>query len=247
MKTNNRSKAWLLAVALVATGEITSRAALSYFNVGYYTDAQNSALVVAQGYGHATYATAFSVDWQSGGALPAGHTDPFVSFCLDINTVLANGWWKSGGYSEVPLNSDSSPADRQELGLYRAASLYRHFAPGILTAVGNGSGFTWNDKERGAALQLAIWEVLYEKGTTFSIDKDLSRPVTDQFYASSVNASIRTLANSMLSSAWNTVDLNLETTFWNAANADGTPRSSQDLIGPILAVPEPGKIGRAHV
>lgn len=216
------------------------QAALSNFKVGYYYD--YTANVVAQGNTHYTYATAFSVDWQnvSGSQpLPPNHTDPFVSFCLDINVNIANGWWSSGGFSSVPLITDL-PADRQEAGLYRAASLYRHYAPGILSASGNGSGFTWNNKQAGAALQLAIWEVLYEKGGLgYSIDQNNAIPNANEFYVSSVNAGVRSLANTMLSSTWNIEDHNLETTFWNAVNADGTPRRSQDLIGPISAVPEP--------
>jgi len=152
---------------------------------------------------------------------------------------LGNGWWKSGSFSDLGLTSQSTPAVRQVGGFYRAASLYQHYAPGILTAAGNGSGFAWNDKTAGAALQLAIWEVLYEKGSAFSIDQDTSRADSTQFYVSSVSSSVRSLANTYLSSIWNIINPNLDTTFWNAVNGDGSPRSSQDLIGPVQPVPEP--------
>jgi len=249
-----------LGVCFLAGSPSHSHAALSYFNVGWYTDAGNSATVVAQGYTHSTYATAFSVNYLSGyrnnsGAysavpasgytystpLPANHTDPFVSFCLDINVYIANGFWKSGGFSSVGPVDGTSGADRQEAGLYRAASLYAHYAPGILTASGNGSSYTWNDKARGAALQLAIWEVLYEKTGVYSLDAANGNGA-NSFYVSSVSQSIRNDANAMLSSQWNIEDHNLDTTFWNAAYANGSARGSQDLIGPISAVPEPTTI-----
>jgi hypothetical protein len=239
----NRFVSLAAGVALAMGVQSTLQAGMSYFNVGYYGN--YAATVVAQGQSHSTYATAFSIDWQNvvnSDPLPPNHTDPFVSFCLDVNAYMSKGWWRSGGFSDVPLNADSMGADRQELGLYRAASLYMHYAPGILSVAGDGRGYIWTDAQRGAALQLAIWEVLYETTGVFSIDRAGAVGNPDEFYVSSVDGGVRSLANQMLASQWNFVDLSLETTFWNAVNADGTARSSQDLIGPISAVPEASTI-----
>jgi len=232
-----------LAIAIFCLGSLAAtnvgRAALSQFNVGYYGN--YGATMYAQGYGHSTYATAFSVDRVGGDPLPVPHSDPFVSFCLDINNNLGNGWWQSGGFSETPLNNDSNPADRVELGLYRAASLYGQYSSGIMSVTGNGSGYAWTDKQKGAALQLAIWEVLYEKTGTYSIDASGGSGV-NSFYVSSVDSGVRSLANQMLASTWNVVNLNIETTFWNAVTSGGAYRSSQDLIGPMAPVPEPSTV-----
>lgn len=237
----SENRKWLAAAfASAAVAQFSAQAGLSQLDISYYSTYYTT--LSAQGYGHSTYATAFAADLKGGAPLPVSHTDPFVTFCLDINNNLATtgGWWKSGGFSDTPLNNDSNPADRVESGLYRAASLYAHYAPGIMSVTGNGSGFTWLDPQKGAALQLAIWEVLYEKTGTYSIDADGNNSNNAQeFYVSSVDGGVRTLANTMLSSAWNKVDLSLETTFWNSSNAQGGVGSSQDLIGPIAPVPEP--------
>ena len=224
------------------------QAGLSYLKISYYTDF--GATVYAQGYGHNTSVTAFAADLDGGAPLPVPHSDPFVTFCLDINNYLANGWWQSGGFADTPLNNDSSPADRQESGLYRAASLYAAYAGGIMNVGGSFAAQTgtsydgiYTAREKGAALQLAIWEVLYEKSGSYSINENGSVANADEFYVSSVALDIRNLANTMLASAANNEDLSIASTFWNAVKPDGTYRSSQDLIGPMagtsIAVPEP--------
>lgn len=220
-----------LAVPLLA---LSAQGGISQLNISYYGD--YGATVVAQTYVHNTLATAFSADRIDGDTLPIPHTDPFVTFCLDINNNLGNGWWKSGAFNEVPLTNDSNPADRVESGLYRAASLYKAYSGGILNTA-NGQ---WIDKKKGAALQLAIWEVLYEKTGTYSIDADGNAGNdANEFYVNpGLNQDVRDAANAMLASSYNTVDTSLNTTFWNAikSQSDPTYRSSQDLIGPV---PEP--------
>jgi hypothetical protein len=236
-KVNNmgkirQTKLWFLGIALAAIVQCTSQAGLSYLNIGYYGD--YGVTVVAQGNPHSTYATAFSADWQNiagSQPLPANHSDPFVTFCMDINTILGSGWWQSGSFSDANLTQQSPPATRFASGLYSAANLYAHYAGGILNA--NGS---WADRAEGAALQLAIWEVLYEPAANgYDV---LSTFETSGFKATSVDSGIATRANTMLST-WGAADPNIDTTFWNAVNANGTFRSSQDLIGPLAPVPEP--------
>jgi hypothetical protein len=236
-------KLTLATLAAAAMTQFGAQGSLSYLNIGYY--GTYGVTVYAQGYAHGTYATAFSADWQnvSGSQpLPIGHNDPFVTFCLDINTILGNGWWDSGSFSAVtalgtavdtvpPIdpNNPTTPAIRNiATGLNSAANLYAHYAGGILNANG-----TWADQAKGAALQLAIWEVLYENPVNgYNVDSGSG------FYVSSGDAGIRSTANTMLTT-WGAADMNIDTTFWNAVNADGSFRSSQDLIGPMTPVPEP--------
>lgn len=226
----NKTAISMLSGAVLASMSLSATAGVSYFNIGYYTDAGNTATIKVQGATVSTYATAFSVDWQATGPggiasapLPPNHGDPFVSFCLDANVYLGSGWFKSGGFSDVTLTSQSAPAVRQADGLYRAANLYSHYASGILNANG-----TWANKTDGAALQLAIWEVLYEKGTTYSIDRDVNRTDANQFYVSSVSQAIRDRANYMLANN-SSAAYSIDTTFWNAVT-DSTGNTSLSLI-----------------
>jgi hypothetical protein len=177
--------------------------------------------------------SAFSADRVGGDLLPIPHPDPFTTFCLDIDTTLANGWWKSGSFSDVGLTSDSGKLRQGVASLQYAAELYKNYA-GTIPAGG------WNtaQKAEGSALQLAIWEVLYEYGSAggFNLGTGTGFKVT------SGSSSIIARANVMLSSLnYGSPDVSLTTTFWNAVKSgtDASSRSSQDLIGPIAPVPEP--------
>ena len=210
---------------------------VSYLNVSAY-NSYSFNLSVQGVTKNGTIASAFAADWQasnggqSSAPLPASHSDPFVTFCLDLDTWLASGWWKSGGFSDVPLTTDQSPLVRQGLdSLQYAAQLYTNNAGGIMAA--NGS---WLDKAKGAALQLAIWEVLYEYDTTggFNVMSGSGFKVT------SASTAVTVAAQNMLTGlSYGNPDINLNTTFWNATDKNGNARSNQDLIGPFQPVPEP--------
>ena len=144
----------LVAMAVAGGTQLAAQAGLSQFNIGYYTDDNNAVTLHAQGYTHSTYATAFSVDRVGGDPIPFNHTDPFVSFCLDINTYIGNGYWQSGGFSSVPSvttpgdpNNPTGPAVRNvSSGLYTAANLYMHYAGAFGHASGNGSSMVLGNK-----------------------------------------------------------------------------------------------------
>jgi hypothetical protein len=244
-----------LAVAVCCLGSLAAvndgRAGLSDLDISVYYDYRMD--VVANGTTHNTYATAFSANLVGGAALPSPHTDPFVTFCLDISANLGNGWWTSGSFADTALTGNGG--NRISDGLYRAASLYAYYSPGIMSVVGNGSGYSWTDKEKGAALQLAIWEVLYDGSGANDISLyDVTIGGANGFQVASAyqinnsaNAAVVSLANTMLhNSSANYVNSSLDATFWNAVDANGNPRSSQDLIGPMSgtskAVPEPTTI-----
>lgn len=266
----NRTK---LAVAACCLGSLAASnsglASLSYLDISYYGD--YGVTVVAQNYQHATLATAFSADRLSGsrnnagqvgtGAgfvtsepLPVNHSDPFVTFCLDINTILQDGWWQSGSFSDVPSvgtvgnpNNPTGPAIRNVGALQIVANLYANYAGGILPVGGWGAAST-AQKLEGAALQLAIWEVLYDTTGTgihngYNVYQDgVAANNSSEFYLKAGSTAVGDRANQMLA-AYGVVDPNLGTTFWNAVYNDGTYRSSQDLIGPNgptgVVVPEP--------
>lgn len=244
MKLNKQTGMWLLGACAAALLPCTSQAGLSQFDVSSYNS--YGMTVIANGVSHSTHATALVADRIGGDTLPAPTTDPFVTFCLDINEGLADGWWKSGAFSDVSLTGNGGT--RLTDGLFRAASLYRQYSSGILSVAGNGSGYTWQDTQKGAALQLAIWEVLYQpynaSDSTGHGGYDVNSGGSYGFQVAngskdSSNQAVRDLANQYLWSSYNRVDPSLTTTFWNAVNANGTTRCSQDLIGPAAAVPEP--------
>lgn len=234
----------LFAAAALAVSA-TANAGVSYFNVNWYTNYKGT--VTAQGNSSYVYVTAISADWQSianSAPLPPNHSDPFLTFCLDFNNVLANGWWKSGGFGDPALNGQSSPAIRQQNALFRAANLYSTYAPGVIGAFSSTSSAARTAARiEGAALQLAIWEVLYEPNPN---NVNSAYSVTSEgaagkgFVTSGVNAGITSRANTMLTTA-SAANFSLETTFWNAVtdSTGTTSRSSQDLIGPFAPVPEP--------
>jgi hypothetical protein len=244
-KIHPRWKGCLLAIGMAAMAQLTSHAALSQLNVTYYSGFVTTFTV--QGGGPQTvWATAFLAEHISGDPLPDSHTDPFVTFCLDVNNRIASGWWQSGGFTPEP--SQSSPALREANSLFRAANLYQHYVgtpilPGGGPAGGWGSA-TAQQKLEGAALQLAIWEVLYEPSASgFDVDSGVGFDVGNVFVSGSLGYTRTDLinrANAMLG-AYSAADTSLLATFWNATDALGGDRASQDLIGPYLApVPEPG-------
>lgn len=221
----------LLSTALTVAASYTSQAALSQLNIGHYASSAYSFGLTVQGSSQTSYAVAFSADRVGGDLLPTGHTDPFTTFCLDIDTTLANGWWKSGTFSDVALTSDSGKVRQGLASLQYAAQLYATYA-GTIPA----GSWTTAQKEEGSALQLAIWEVLYEYSSAGEFDLDTGTG----FLVTAGNSSIRTRADAMLDSlTWGSPDTSLNTTFWNAAYESGATRSSQDLIGPMTPIPEP--------
>jgi hypothetical protein len=227
MKVNNLFKALVLSVAC----SFSAQAAMTQIDVTWYNDFTTK--LVAQGNNHFTLASAIRADRIGGDALPGGHSNPFVTFCLDVNTVLADGWWVPGSMEDPTLTAQSAGAQRLEDSLYRAANLYAHYSGGLL------ANNQFVNKKAGSALQLAIWEVLYENPESgFSLDQGSG----SGFYVTEVDSEVRSLANDMLSSAYTSPDYNLGTTFWNAVFQDGSSRASQDLIGPFSAVPEPATV-----
>lgn len=246
MTRNSENRKWLAAAfASAAVAQFSAQAGLSKLDIGYYSD--YSTTVVAQGSTHGTYATAFQASLAGGAALPASHSNPFVTFCLDINTTLASGWWQSGSFSDVPVTVDlndpsqpTGPATRNvNPGLHLAANLYAQYAGNVAAAFNLASSPARTAaRQEGAALQLAIWEVLYETGSTLKVDSG----VGTGFYVSSGNSTVIARANAMLNSLGSNPNISIDTTFWNAVDANGHFRSSQDLIGPQAPVPEPGTL-----
>jgi hypothetical protein len=210
-----------LAATNVGWASLTQLSINSSYSVGNQTVRQGNV-------NHSTTATAFVATRTSGAPLPTGHPDPFLTFCLSIDGSLSSpSGWQSAGFSD-PLATDGL---RKTDSLYRAANLYSHFGAGVLSL----GLTTYAGKVEGAALQLAIWEVLYEDAS-FEYDVTTSQSSDSGFRVTSGIAGVNTRANEMLTGQWSAINKNIETTFWNA---DG---GNQDLIGPMTPVPEPATI-----
>lgn len=217
-----------LLVALTLLAATNVRGALVDLEVSYYMESPYLINLQIQGVPHYTAATAFSATWRGGDALPDGHSIPFLTFCLDMNKSITSGWWQSGAFDDPVLTAQSSPAIRQPNSLYRAANLYNHFSAGIMNSDG-----TWANKLDGAALQLSIWEVLYETDSGFDVYTG------EGFKVTKGTSAVMDRANQMLHSDYSAISDVYQGTFWNAVTQDGLSRSSQDLIGPSTIVPEP--------
>ncbi len=181
--------------------------------------------------GRAAYATGFLAQRSSGDALPSGHTDPFLTFCIDAsNTLTASGSWRSGSF---PNPNVGSPAWQPD-GICRAASLYNQYVTGASVVNPADSSVSGNyASKEAAALQLAIWEVLYEPANTgYNVTSGAGFRVGS-------NGDLEALANLYLGFPGILVpDVNITTTFWDAVD----PGNNQDLIGPFTPVPEPGTV-----
>jgi hypothetical protein len=178
----------------------------------------------------------------------------FEAYCADILTDILN---TSGGQPDVggtygaeadlmsnwtDPNNLPSPAD----GRLRAAWLYQEYADGFADT---------DDLEGRTALQLAIWDVLYDTdfsvttvnpaGTgTFSISLNQYDAqgnqvlITDPAQIAGYNA-IAARANTFLDTV-RVADLTGIDAAWIKLDAGATP--AQDFIGPAKTVPEPGSL-----
>lgn len=223
-----KPRGWLTALAVLAASQYATEAGLTQFDISYHTT--YTGVVHSAAGAENVYLTAFKATRIGGDPLPASHADPFTTFCLDIRYNLSDqAYWGSGSFPSGSNGGVGTPNWTTD-GIYRAASLYKGYASSVNdTATGILNG---------AALQIAIWEVLYEtengpysvtSGTGFRVD------------ANGGNSAVLAAANSMLASAWNVVDSSITTTFWNATlDKNGSPLAgNQDLIGPFAPAPEP--------
>ena len=227
MKTTK--KLFVCLAALSAAGTCaTSNAALCALDLQSYRD--YGVLIQVHDLGFvATAATAFQATHVGGDPLPAGYPSTFTAFCLDVRYRLAEpAYWQPGNFPPV---NEGTPPVWESGGIFRAASLYNAFAPSV--DFGTAAG-----RLQGAALQLAIWEVLYETAGNYSLTLNNG----DGFSLLLGSSTLRALAESMLASPANVVNTDLVSTFWDAKlNGNGqVVDRNQDLIGPAILLPEPG-------
>jgi hypothetical protein len=142
-----------------------------------------------------------------GGGTPTGYPTTFVGYCVDLENAFVNP-------QDVLLKSTSNLTKNgiSPNSGNKVAWLYNKFASTVTTNV------------QGAALQVAIWEALYDSTA------DLS---TGFYRIDGSQTAVLTQANAYLS-AMNSQYTPGSTATW----FDATP-VGQDVIGPA-AIPEPG-------
>ncbi len=167
------------------------------------------------------YLTAFQASYQGGEALPLPTANGFFTFCFDVgqNISLAGSWQAT----PLSANPNGNTIPYISGGLQRAASLYNTYVSS--TDISSAAG-----ELNGAALQLAIWNDLYDGDTQVE---------SGRFSVSGGNsAAVIAVADSFLQSSANVANPGLNNTFWNATQ----PVDNQDLIGPGMPAgfaPEP--------
>ncbi|HEX3800455.1 MAG TPA: hypothetical protein VH413_17310 [Verrucomicrobiae bacterium] len=163
------------------------------------------------------YLTAFQATYQGGDALPFSGNS-FYTFCLDVGQELVpNGAsWQA---KPLPVGANGNSIPYVTAGLQRAAGLYA-------ANVGNVNISTAQGQLNGAALQLAIWNDLYDGDAQVE---------SGNFSASGGNVDqVVAAADLLLQSAANVSNPNLDFAFWDGSN----PTANQDLISTVAIAPE---------
>jgi hypothetical protein len=213
-------------VLFVGLANLTE-AALCQFDIGW--DSRYTAYVKDSALGTArhAYITPLSATWKSGDdPTLSGLPKNFETYCIDLGNTLHSGqWWESGQFPN-PNQPPGNPIWTTG-GIYKAAWLYNEYAGD--TAHGDAT-------TSGAALQLAIWEVLYEDNASYNV-------TTGSLYVYGGNNAFNTdgiagLANTYLGGLPGQDMPIIRGTWWDATTRTRTWSTNQDLIGPA-PVPEP--------
>ena len=217
----------LLAATAVGMMAVCSAKAATELNIAYDGAYQGKITWNGSTYENC-YLTAFSASYAGGDPLPHGTSNPFITFCMDIGSILSTpGYWQSQTFAQAngSGNGNNSVAYVSG-GLQKAASIYNNYVSGVDISTAQG-------ELNGAALQVAIWSALY--GNNFILTSDGVGNLS----------SVTSLAATMEATP---VNPNLTSTFWNAVDPKtGAPIANQDLIGPQFSTgfsaPEPGTYG----
>lgn len=165
---------------------------------------------------------------------PTGLGSSFLAFCCDVTDYIGSPL----NYQASPLGSLYSPTTPFVAGgIQRAAYLALTYS---------ASGSTAADNEQNAAVQAAIWTVLYNppasSGTTFPLT-GAGRNLTVTFASGGINAVVETEAETLLADPKLTGNLNGYSVWVFApVDAQGTPIGNQAVLG---VVPEPAGSGLA--
>jgi hypothetical protein len=152
---------------------------------------------------------------------PANGSGTWYSFCTDLTGVLRSGKYN---YYDVPV-TDSSPAGADGLyphwstgGMQAAAAIYKSHVGGLYESAA--------PKAYGAALQLAIWEALYDTDD-YSLEEG-------RFRVTQAPDAVRNYYNSFILSAGD----NFDGVIWLKPD----PRKGSQGNLRLVSVPEPAML-----
>ena len=204
-----------LLAAVAASMVAGSANAQTQLHIDYDTTYQGNISLAGYIGSEDVYLTPFQATYEGGAPLPFPTTNPFNTFCVDISPDLnQNGTWTAGTFPLTPPNGNS--IQYVPGGIQSAASIYNAFVGNV--NISTGSGQLW-----GAALQLAIWNDLYDGDNTVS---------GGVFSVSGGNSALVVgLADSILTSAYNFANPNLTSTFWNATDPSVQPGPDRPANG----------------
>ena len=168
--------------------------------------------------------TAGELNWEFVGGTPAGYNSNFYAYCAELTeAVQAN---QTIEILSTDLLIPTNPAGSGDaFSGKKAAWLFNTYAPGI-----NGAVSDLDSRQNAAALQVAIWEAIY----------DTTDNLADGFFRLNSAGNIATKAMGYLTSLYSAT--NYDEGSWFKANGVG---AGQDLIlGPSNAppIPEPGTL-----
>lgn len=176
-------------------------------------DGQQGSFSTDHGNGNfiAVFAGRFFVDVTDTTGLASLASDSFVAYCVEVaSSITVPGTYNA---TEAPITG--GPGGSQPTA--GAAWLYNKFA-GILTTA-----------DQFAALQLAIWEAIFDFATIEGTAGDVT---AGQFQVQGFSATVTALANSYLSGLGSSLDA-VRLVLTNTS----TGANVQDLLGP--RIPEP--------
>lgn len=155
------------------------------------------------------------INWQWSGGTPDGFTNSFFSYCVDITQYLEST-------QNVEVISSNGFTNGVAGGGSKAAWLFNTYAGDIRNNVGGDLN------QRAAALQLAIWDAMYDEATALD-------PLATGLFLVTASDAISAYARSYITA--------LHAADWASANAlvlktPETRVAGQDQITNI-AVPEP--------
>jgi hypothetical protein len=159
---------------------------------------------------------------------------PFGSntYLAGVYNLYVSDWATTiSGFCVDPAYAPTTPANNYGLQSIVAGSVYSQAA--YLYDQYLFGGIT-QDKEHAAAIQVAIWEIIFD-------EKNLKNLAGGNFYLNGANGNILGLAQGYVNMASNVNNFNASSYMLLVSPADGPPKSfgtgSQDYL---VRVPEPG-------
>jgi hypothetical protein len=187
-----------------------------YVGTGYGANVSTSLHTTASNYLNRTgYVGEIRLSWNS------NDTNPFVGYCLTLSNTLTDPETVNiRPLSQLPDSNPLNPPYADAGAGVRIAWLLNQYA------------FSVNSNDAGAALQLALWEVLYDSGAP-------SYSFGSGDFIASPNSHILSLANGYLNSLGTSEAVWLDS--YGFTSTGSLQQTGQDY-GVPLQTPEPGSL-----